>query len=75
MKEEQKFDVESISGPIVSACTDKQSREVHAFEVPCPFCGKLQEYFTDELRTKERLRCYDCKEYIDVEIIRKSAGL
>lgn len=75
MKDDQGFDVESISGTIVSHCTDKQSREVHAVETPCPFCGKLQEYFTDELRTKEKVRCYDCREFIDVETIRKSVGL
>ncbi len=55
-------------GPIVSACEDRQTREVVSVEGPCPLCGKTQEYFSDELRTKEKLRCADCKQYFDVSL-------
>jgi len=62
-------------GGIISACEEQQTREVRAVEAPCPLCGKIQEYFSDELRTKERLRCYDCRETFDVGTFRKAAGL
>ena len=60
-------------GTIISACEEQQTREVKAVEGPCPLCGKIQEYFSDELRTKERLRCYDCKQTFDTELFLKTA--
>lgn len=62
------------SGSIISACEEQQSREVRAVEGPCPLCGQMQEYFTDELRTKEQLRCYSCKELFPVDMF-KIGGL
>ncbi len=62
-------------GPIVSACEDRQTREVQSVEGPCPLCGQIQEYFSDELRLKDKLRCASCKEYFDTETFKKSAGL
>ena len=62
-------------GTIISACEEQQTREVRAVEAPCPLCGEIQEYFTDELRTKDQLRCYSCKELFDTELFRKAAGL
>lgn len=75
MREDQDFGGDAKQGTIISACEEQQTREVRAVEAPCPLCGEIQEYFTDELRTKERLRCYDCKETFDAEVFKKAAGL
>ncbi|UQZ90322.1 hypothetical protein C4J81_14360 [Deltaproteobacteria bacterium Smac51] len=75
MSNEQDFVEDGKPGTIISACEDRQTREVKAIEGPCPLCGEIQEYFTDELRTKERLRCYDCKETFDVALFKEAAGL
>ncbi len=70
MNPDQDFTSDSRSGGLISACEEKQSREVRALEGPCPLCGKIQEYFSDELRTKEQLRCYDCKEMFDIQLFK-----
>ena len=75
MKEDKNFGGDAKQGTIISACEEQQSREVKPIEAPCPLCGKIQEYFNDELRTKETLRCYDCKEIFDVKLFKKAAGL
>jgi hypothetical protein len=62
-------------GGLISACEEQQSREVRPVEGPCPLCGKIQEYFSDELRTKDQLRCYDCKEVFATQLFLKSAVL
>lgn len=62
-------------GTLISACEEQQTREVKAVEAPCPLCGEIQEYFSDELRTKEQLRCYHCKQLFDTELFKKAAGL
>lgn len=54
-------------GPIVSGCEDRQTRDNRPLEGPCPLCGKIQEYFSDELIQKERLRCRDCRGEFDVK--------
>jgi len=75
MSEEHDLGGDAKSGTLISACEEKQTREVRAVEAPCPLCGKTQEYFSDELRTKEQLRCYDCKELFDTALFKKAAGL
>lgn len=75
MKDDQDFGGDAKQGTIISACEEQQTREVRAVEAPCPLCGRIQEYFTDELRTKEKLRCYDCKEMFDTELFTKAVGL
>lgn len=75
MREDQDFGGDAQQGTIISACEEQQTREVKPIEAPCPLCGEIQEYFTDELRTKEKLRCYDCKELFDVELFKKAAGM
>lgn len=75
MASEEGIPGSGISGPIVSACADRQTREVKIIEGPCPLCGVLQEYFSDELAEKEQLRCHDCREHFDTALFRKGAGL
>lgn len=75
MREDQDFGGDAKPGTIISACEEQQTREVKAVEAPCPLCGEVQEFFTDELRTKDKLKCYDCKEYFDTETFKKAAGL
>lgn len=75
MRDDQDFGGDAQSGTLISACEERQTREVRAVESPCPLCGKIQEYFTDELRTKEQLRCYDCKALFDTELFKKTVGL
>lgn len=74
VREDQDFGGDK-PGTIISACEDRQTREVRAVEGPCPLCGKIQEYFSDELRTKEQLRCYDCRELFSTDEFKKAAGL
>ncbi len=75
MNHEHDLGGDDRTGTIISACEDRQTREVRAVEGPCPLCGRIQEYFSDELRTKEQLRCYDCKERFDVALFKEAAGL
>jgi hypothetical protein len=65
MSESHELPAGATRGPIVSACEDRQTRETHPVEGPCPLCGKIQEYFSDELVQKERLRCRDCRGEFD----------
>lgn len=55
------------------SCHDQQSREIYPVEAPCPLCGKMQEYFNDELRTKELLRCFSCKKIFEADLFREAA--
>lgn len=75
MREDQDFGGDAKHGALTSACEEMQTRAVHPIEAPCPLCGEIQEYFSDELRTKEQLRCYDCKEIFDTALFKKNAGL
>ncbi len=75
MRDDQDFGGDVKQGTLISACEERQTREVKAVEAPCPLCGKIQEYFTDELRTKEQLRCGDCQQLFDAELFKKAAGL
>jgi hypothetical protein len=70
MAENHDLPAGSQQGPIVSACKDRQTREVQAMEGPCPLCGKIQELFSDELLQKEQLRCRDCRELFSVDAFR-----
>lgn len=56
-------------------CEDQHSREIYTVEAPCPLCGEMQEYFSDELRTKEVLRCFSCKARFETQLFRKAAGM
>ncbi|MDR1677379.1 MAG: hypothetical protein LBS44_03205 [Deltaproteobacteria bacterium] len=58
-----------------SACEDNHSRAVHPVEGPCPLCGSIQEYFSDELRTQETLRCSSCKERFSTDLFKKGLPL
>lgn len=75
MRDDQDFGGDAKQSAIISACEEQQTREVKAVEAPCPLCGEIQEYFSDELRTKEQLRCYDCRELFDTTLFKKAAGL
>lgn len=75
MREDQDLGGDAKQGTIISACEEQQTREIKAVEAPCPLCGEIKEYFSDELRTKEHLRCYDCKEVFEVALFKKAAGL
>ncbi|MDR0622739.1 MAG: hypothetical protein LBJ61_12845 [Deltaproteobacteria bacterium] len=75
MANEEGIPGSGIQGPIVSACADRQTREIKIVEGPCPLCGGLQEYFSDELLTKNELRCRDCGGLFEVEPHRKNFGL
>ena len=75
MPTDQVVIIDEKNGPIVAGCHDSQSRGVKPIEAPCPLCGEIQEFFSDELRTKEQVRCYDCKELFDTAVYRKSAGI
>lgn len=65
-------DVQQIS---TTSCEEYKTREIAAVEAPCPLCGEIQEYFNDELRTKEQLRCYDCKQTFDAQLFITAVGL
>jgi hypothetical protein len=69
--------VEKATGSSVatprSACEDNHSREVRPVEGPCPLCGAPQEFFSDELRTAETLRCQDCGERFETSAFAKTA--
>jgi alpha-D-ribose 1-methylphosphonate 5-phosphate C-P lyase len=56
-----------------SACEDNHSRQVRPFEGPCPLCGATLEFFSDELRTQETLRCSVCRERFTAEEYKKTA--
>lgn len=75
MRDDQDLGGDAKHGTMISACEEMQTRAVRAVEAPCPLCGEIQEYFTDELRTKEQLRCYDCKGRFETELFKKNAGL
>ncbi|MDR1871736.1 MAG: hypothetical protein LBS60_07440 [Deltaproteobacteria bacterium] len=72
MPEDYDLPAGATEGPIVSACADRQTREVRIVEGPCPLCGQTQEYFTDELRDKEQVRCHSCKEYFNPALFKPS---
>ncbi|MDR1296325.1 MAG: hypothetical protein LBO05_02920 [Deltaproteobacteria bacterium] len=56
-----------------SACEDNHSRSVKPVEGPCPLCGAGLEFFSDELITKESLRCVSCRGRFDVDTFKKTA--
>lgn len=74
MNQDQDFDSKN-SHHMTSGCEDQKTREIAPIEGPCPHCGATQEFFTDELREKEEVRCRHCKKMIDVAAFRKAAGL
>ena len=75
MRDDQDFGGDAKPGAIISACEEQQTREIKAYEAPCPLCGEIQEFFSDELRTKEQLRCHDCREFFDAALFKKAVGL
>ena len=75
MANEEGIPGSGIQGPIVSACADRQTREVRTVEGPCPLCGAVQEYFSDEVLSKDQLRCLDCRGVFEAEPFRKTVGL
>ncbi|MDR1109765.1 MAG: hypothetical protein LBP92_03470 [Deltaproteobacteria bacterium] len=57
-----------------SACEDNHSRDVRALEGPCPLCGATLEFFSDELLTRDSLRCASCRGRFEADLFRRTAA-
>jgi hypothetical protein len=61
-------------GPAVCGCGDRRSRGVGTVEGPCPLCGAVLEFFTDEVLSKDRLRCRTCRRLFEAAPFLEQAG-